>query len=276
VKHEIGCSTLGWHFFDLDTALSEIKSLQFGLLDIAMIPSFCPHFDPVRATAAEKDALKRSVREAGFKVATLNTFSGFLGESEDRESALAFLRASLALAKEFGAYGLCIQSGKPREPEGWQKAAEALARDLQLLGTEAESLGLDIAIEVHREMLVSNSSEAMKLMKLVDHPRIGITLDPCHIVYAGEDPSVVARRLGPWVRHVHLRDAIGKNTEVVPGDGSVDFAALVASLDSIGYSRPMMLELEYPARPGPGAVRADAERARKLLKGIFASTEHVR
>lgn len=270
MKHELGCSTLGWHFFDLDTALSEIKSLQFGFLDIAMIPSFCPHFDPVVATRAEKDKLKRFVTEAGFRVATLNTFSGFIGASDDRESALAFLRASLELAKELGAYGLCIQSGQPREPKDWQKAAEAFARDLQLLGTEAESLGLDIAIEVHRDMLISNSVEALKLMKLVDHPRIGITLDPCHIVYAGEDPSVVARQLGPWVRHVHLRDAIGKNTEVVPGDGSVDFAALVASLDSIGYSRPMMVELEYPARPELAKVRKDAERARILLKGIFA------
>ncbi len=271
MKHELGCSTLGWHFFNLDTALSEIKSLQFGFLDIAMIPTFCPHFDPVLATRAEKDALKRFVSEAGFRVATLNTFSGFLGASEDRESALAFLRASLELAKELGAYGLCVQSGQPQKPQDWQRAAEAFSRDLQLLGTEAESLGLDIAIEVHRDMLIANSAEAMKLMKLVDHPRIGITLDPCHIIYAGEDPSAVARQLGPWVRHVHLRDAVGKNTEVVPGDGTVNFPALVAALDSIGYSRPMMVELEYPARPELTRVRKDADRARNLLKSIFAA-----
>lgn len=271
MEHEMGCSTLGWHFFDLATALREIGSLRFEVIDIAMIPTFCPHFDPVAATPAETAALKRSVGAAGFRVATLNTFSGYLGASDDRDSALAFLRASLKLARDLGAYGLCVQSGQPREPKEWQNAAEALARDLRLLGAEAEPLGLDIAIEVHRDMLISNSSEALMLMKLVSHPRIGITLDPCHIVYAGEDPAAVARQLGPWVRHVHLRDAIGKNTEVVPGDGTVDFAALIAALDSIGYSRPMMVELEYPAPPGPGAVCADADRARKLIKSIFAS-----
>jgi sugar phosphate isomerase/epimerase len=74
------------------------------------------------------------------------------------------------------------------------------------------------------------------------------------------------------VKHVHLRDAIGKNTEVVPGEGTVDFAALVAALDEIGYARPMMVELEYPA-PAPtlATICKDAEKARALMKRIFAA-----
>ena len=272
MKHEVGCSTLGWHFFDLETALNEIKSLGFPVIDIAMIPGICSHFDPALATPAEKETLKKRVRDSKFRVATLNTFKGYLGESDDRETAITYLRASLHLAQEMGAYGLCIQSGMPRAPGDWQRAAEALARDLCLLGDEAGPLGLDIAVEVHREMLISNSAEALKLMTMVDHPRIGITLDPCHVVYGGEDPAVVARELGGWVRHVHLRDAVGKNTEVVPGDGTVDFAALAASLDSIGYARPMMIELEYPA-PAPklATISKDVERARNLMARIFAA-----
>ena len=272
MKHEIGCSTLGWHFFDLETALSEMRALRFGIVDIAMIPTFCPHFDPVEASRNEKAKLKRSLQESGFQIATLNTFSGFLGASADRDSALAFLRASLELGKELGAYGLCVQSGQPRSEPEWGEAAQSLARDLRLLGDEAQAFGLDIAVELHRDMLVSNTAEAVKLMKLVDHPRVGITLDPCHVVCAGEDPALAAKKLGPLVRHVHLRDAIGKNTEVVPGDGEVDFKALVTALEGIGYRRPMMVELEYPAKPAKpelAIVRRDAERARKLVRSIL-------
>jgi sugar phosphate isomerase/epimerase len=272
MKHEVGCSTLGWHFYDLDAALTGIASLGFQCIDIAMIPGICSHFDPVVATPAEKEALKKRVREAKFRVATLNTFKGFLGDSADRETALGFLRECLALAKEMGAYGLCIQSGTPRAAADWQKAAMALAADLRLLGEAAAPLGLDIGVEVHREMLISSSHEALELMKMVNHPRIGITLDPCHVTYGGENPAAVARALGPWVRHVHLRDAIGKNTEVVPGEGTVDFAAFVAALDEIGYARPMMVELEYPA-PAPtlATICKDAEKARALMKRIFTN-----
>ncbi len=272
MKHEIGCSTLGWHFFDLDTALSEMRALRFAVVDIAMIPTFCPHFDPLKASRSEKADLKRAVKQSGFRIATLNTFSGFLGASPDRDSALEFLRASMELAEDLGAYGLCVQSGQPRPEQEWAGAAESLARGLRLLGQEAGEFGLDIAVELHRDMLVSNTAEALELMRLVDHPRIGITLDPCHVVCAGEDPALAAKKLGPLVRHVHLRDAIGTNTEVVPGDGEVDFKALVTALEAVGYKRPMMVELEYPAKPAKpelATVRKDAERARKLVRGIL-------
>jgi len=272
MKHEIGCSTLGWHFFDLKTALSEMRALRFGVVDIAMIPTFCPHFDPLKASRSEKAELKRTVQESGFRIATLNTFSGFLGAGPDRDSALEFLRSSMELAKDLGAYGLCVQSGQPRPEREWDEAAQSLARDLRLLGEEAGRFGLDIAVELHRDMLVSDTTEALKLMRLVDHPRIGITLDPCHVVCAGEDPALAAKKLGSMVRHVHLRDAISKNTEVVPGDGEVDVKALVTALEGIGYKRPMMVELEYPAKPAKpqlATVRRDAERARKLVRAIL-------
>jgi len=79
MKHDVGCSTLGWHFYNLDEALTGIESLQFQYIDIAMIPGICSHFDPVLATPAEKEALKKRVRDAKFRVATLNTFKGYLG-----------------------------------------------------------------------------------------------------------------------------------------------------------------------------------------------------
>ena len=53
------------------------------------------------------------------------------------------------------------------------------------------------------------------------------------------------------VKHVHLRDAIGQNILVVPGDGTVDFAAFACALNAIGYGGAAVIELEYEeARPG--------------------------
>ena len=60
-------------------------------------------------------------------------------------------------------------------------------------------------------------------MALVDHPQVGVALDPSHATHAGEDVAEIARKLGDRVKHVHLRDAVGKNILVVPGDGTVDF-----------------------------------------------------
>ena len=42
----LGCSTLGFRFDPLDVALSEIAAQGFHLVDIAMYPGYCPHFNP--------------------------------------------------------------------------------------------------------------------------------------------------------------------------------------------------------------------------------------
>jgi sugar phosphate isomerase/epimerase len=72
------------------------------------------------------------------------------------------------------------------------------------------------------------------------------------------------------VKHVHLRDGIGKNILVVPGDGTVDFVALARALREIGYARPAVIELEY-AQATAEQVRPDLARAKAFLEEAFAA-----
>ncbi|HEX5991464.1 MAG TPA: sugar phosphate isomerase/epimerase [Thermomicrobiales bacterium] len=111
--------------------------------------------------------------------------------------------------------------------------------------------------------------EAADQMALVDHPAVGIALDPSHATYAGEDVAQIARTLGDLVKHVHLRDAIGQDILVVPGDGTVDFTALASALGEIGYGRAAIIELEYEDATA-AEVRPDLARAKELLAKDFA------
>ena len=77
------------------------------------------------------------------------------------------------------------------------------------------------------------------------------------------------RALGGLVKHVHLRDAIGQNILVVPGDGTVNFAALACALDEIGYGRAAVIELEYEDATA-AEVRPDLARPKELLAKDFA------
>jgi sugar phosphate isomerase/epimerase len=80
----------------------------------------------------------------------------------------------------------------------------------------------------------------------------------------------IALMLGELVKHVHLRDAVGKNILVVPGDGTVDFAALSRALRAIGYRGPAVIELEYEHAMAP-QVRPDLARAKSYLEDAFAA-----
>jgi sugar phosphate isomerase/epimerase len=109
---------------------------------------------------------------------------------------------------------------------------------------------------------------AADLMALIDHPAVGVALDPSHANYAGEDVAQIARMLGNLVKHVHLRDAIAQNFLVVPGDGTVDFTALACALGEIGYRRAAIIELKYE-NARADVVRPDLSRAKELLSRDF-------
>lgn len=265
---KLGASTLGFRHDPLDVALNEISAQGFRKVDVVMIPSYCPHFDPMRATPAEKSELQARLEELGLRTAALNVGEGLLGIPGWRDAAMAFSRASLEYARQLGAYAITMQSGVEPKPGEWLEVAKSVAKDVRALGDFAAGLGLDVTLELHKSMLMANGQEALDLMELIDHPNVGVALDPSHITYAGEKSDEVALKLGEHVRHVHLRDGVGKNILVVPGDGTVDFAALARALEVIGYRRVAIIELEYE-HAHADQVRGDLARAKTVLERAF-------
>jgi sugar phosphate isomerase/epimerase len=265
---ELGASSLGYRHDSLDVALREISALGFHRCDIVMISSYCAHFNPVTASADEKARLQARLKELGLSIATLNVGDGLLGIPAQRESALKWAIASLEFAKQLGGYAITIQSGVEPRPGEWLEVARAVAPDLRTLGNHAAGLGLDLTLELHKAMLMANSQEALDLMEMIDHPCVGVALDPSHSTYAGEKAAEVALRLGSHVKHVHLRDGAGKNILVVPGDGSVDFTALAAALEKRGYNRVASIELEYK-HVHAERVSVDLARAKTFLERSF-------
>jgi sugar phosphate isomerase/epimerase len=267
---EIGCSTLGFRFDPLDTALAEIEAQGFRWLDLVMVPSYCPHFDVLASTDQQQDALQQKLTDMGFTLSTLNTGDGRFGDPARRQRAIAHARASLRLGQKLGVYAITIQSGVETPPDTWLEIARGVAADMRELALEAESLGLDLTVELHKEALMATGQQTLDLMELIDHPAAGVALDPSHVTHSGENPADVARILGDLVRHVHLRDAVGTDILVVPGDGDVDFRGFARALSDIGYERVAAIELEY-AHATAETVRADLARAQPVIEKAFAA-----
>lgn len=265
---ELGASTLGFRHDSLDVALQEIKNEGFRSIDIAMYPSYCPHFNPFTASESGKEKLKARVSDLGLKIATLNAGDGILGSPDHREIAINFAKVTMQLAKQLGAYAITMQSGIEPNPEQWFEVAKGVANDVRELGNYAADLGLDLTLELHKDLLMANTQQSLDLMELVNHSNVGVALDPSHITYAGEKADEVALKLGKHVKHVHLRDGVGKNIMVVPGDGTVDFAALARALEKIGYNKVAVIELEYETAKAE-QVRPDLARAKAHLGKSF-------
>jgi sugar phosphate isomerase/epimerase len=85
------------------------------------------------------------------------------------------------------------------------------------------------------------------------------------ILYNKGDPVEALRTLGPWIRQVHIKDAVKTRTpgtwgeEVPVGEGEVDWPAFFATLRKIGFSGNLVIEREA------GARRVADVRAAKLV-----------
>lgn len=108
--------------------------------------------------------------------------------------------------------------------------------------------------------------------KLPARAHVGVNFDPANmILYAMGDPVEALRRLMPYVRQVHIKDAVPTKQpgtwgeEVAVGTGAVDWAGFFAALKEGGYRGALVLERE-----------AGTDRMGDLRRAVEVVHQHMR
>jgi inosose dehydratase len=195
-------------------------------------------------------------------------------EEIDRMQAHAGLLAALGstavvFAEETGSVhgrlGVPL-STRPQVPErDWARFGEALTEVAEHL----RGRGMRLAYHHHMGTVVETEAEIDRLMAATG-PAVGLLLDTGHLTYAGGDALAVARRHAGRIVHVHCKDvrpavlaaarradrsfldAVVDGVFTVPGDGCVDYRALLAVLHEADYSGWLVVEAEQdPAKARP-------------------------
>jgi sugar phosphate isomerase/epimerase len=97
--------------------------------------------------------------------------------------------------------------------------------------------------------------------------RIGLVFDSGHAALRGGNPLVVAAEMLPRLLHTHLHDNQGARDEhLAPGQGSIDWPALLAVLSQGGYAGPFLSEL----RPRPDLTVARWQRDLALARSVLS------
>lgn len=129
--------------------------------------------------------------------------------------------------------------------------------------------GVRLAFHHHMGTVVQTEAEIDRLMAGTSDD-VGLLLDTGHLVFAGGDPVALARRHGARIAHVHCKDvraavladvlrddrsflhAVLDSVFTVPGDGSIDFTAVLRALLPFGYNGWLVVEAEQdPAKAHP-------------------------
>ena len=158
-------------------------------------------------------------------------------------------------------------SKRPRmEPGQWPE----FGRRMTEFGEYLRSQGLGLAYHYHMGTVVETPEEIEQFMEHTGDA-VGLLMDTGHLTFAGGDPVSLIRRWGSRINHVHCKDvradvlqkvkaadssflnAVIDGVFTVPGDGSIDFKAVLTALKQVGYQGDwLVIEAEQdPAKANP-------------------------
>jgi sugar phosphate isomerase/epimerase len=126
-------------------------------------------------------------------------------------------------------------------------AFKKLSARMTELADAAAAKKLTLLMETGQE-----SAEHLRtFLEKVNHPALKVNFDPANMILYGKgNPVAAVKVLAPWIRHVHIKDALASKTpgqwgrEVAWGDGEVNSDAFLTALDEIKYTGPLVIERE--------------------------------
>ncbi|RLM10834.1 myo-inosose-2 dehydratase [Gibbsiella quercinecans] len=146
---------------------------------------------------------------------------------------------------------------------------QAYAEKLSRFAAFCRDFGVPLAFHHHMGTAIEDEHDIDRLMAATS-AEVGLLFDAGHLVFAGVDPLAILAKHGARINHVHTKDvraavlqalnwqrdsfldAVLKGVYTVPGDGMIDFSAIINKLAQIGYEGWFVVEAEQdPAKAPP-------------------------
>jgi sugar phosphate isomerase/epimerase len=180
-----------------------------------------------------------------------------VGPEIDNGPRMEFLKKAIDIAGELGADAVSFWSGQTSEGIAADMKWNHLVRCCKALCRHAQGKGVRLAFEPEPGMFVDTMKRFATLVKRVDHPLFGLTLDVGHLVCQGEVP--VGRHIRAWrelLWNVHIEDMrTGVHDHLMFGEGEVDFAEALGALREVGYTGGVYVELSRHSHDAVSTAR---------------------
>jgi inosose dehydratase len=164
----------------------------------------------------------------------------------------------------------------------------AYAQRLDAFGAHLKTrYGITLAYHHHMGAYVESPADVDLLMRLTDPQAVGLLFDTGHAFFGGaSDPVVLLERHLARIVHVHCKDVrpqmiararnegwsflngVLNGVFTVPGDGVIDFEAILLRLHDAGYAGWLVVEAEQDPAVAPSY--AYAKKGYETLRAIVA------
>lgn len=289
----IGINPLSWMNDDLpalggetalETALAEGKEIGYEGFELG------------NKFPKEGPALKAKLDAFGLACVS-GWYSGFLAE-DSVEAEVERCKAHMSKLQYNGVkvvvYGECagtiqgqIDTPLAKRPRFASDALwTAYAERLNAFGAHLQkTYGITLAYHHHMGAYVESPDDLDRLMALTDPASVGLLYDTGHAYFGGAtEPELLLKKHVARVVHVHCKDVrpqviaqarndgwsflngVLNGTFTVPGDGVIDYDAILSTLHAAGYQGWLVVEAEQDPALAPSY--AYAQKGFQTLRGI--------
>jgi sugar phosphate isomerase/epimerase len=232
---KLGANSVLFGGYDMATAFRYLAMAGYDGIEVSAIDGMSKHLvlDRWEVTAPE---VKRLAREFGLEL---------LAMEQPSQDPVRMERAFQAAVATGIPTVNCGPGGKTGDEESFQRSVESLGS----LSLMAEKYGVTLCVKAHVGACIYNTPTTLRAMALISSPAFGIDMDPSHIYRSGENPVEAIAAVISRVKHVHIRDCKGRQTNPgrpemqANGRGDIDLVGYVRVLHENGYAGALDLEI---------------------------------
>jgi len=274
---KLAFSTNAFKKYSLEEAMRMIAEIGYEGIELLCDS---PHAYPPTFHEKEIKSFKDQIAKFKLQISNLNAFtlysitdvyhpSWIEDDKELRELRIIHTINCIKLAKKIGAKNLSTEPGGPiNERIANVKYLEKLFMEgLNRISPIAEEENVKILIEPEPGLLLENSNQFLDFIKNLNTNHIRLNFDIGHFFCVGEDPAEIIYKLCEYIEHFHLADIASNRTHnhLIPGEGSINFRAVLKTIETIGFKGFVTVEL-YPYQDNP---KEAAKRAYEYLNEIL-------
>ncbi len=163
-----------------------------------------------------------------------------------------------------------------RSEATWQAAVDRMGE----LAAHAESLGLDLSLELYEDTLLDSGAEAARMVLAVDRPNVGVNADLGNLIRVPKPldrswaelladclPHLNYWHVKNYIRLEHPATGTFMSYPTELGVGVIDYREAIRMALEAGYTGPLCIEYYE------GDTLETAVRSRRYLEALFADPE---
>ena len=250
---------------------------------------------PFDAPEQEISNLIEKLKNSGLKVSGLTPYFNLYNSTDEsvRQQECNNLKRVIDIAKKLNAGFIRIYGGKlvDGEDDADGKKLSQLVKSMRECGDYAGQFNIRLCIENHFGTMTTNAAETARVVKAVDHSHVGVLYDQANIAFfPAEEYNEAIELQKDKIFYVHCKDLVYKDgkpqkpkftmvTNVnpedrtvrskIPGEGILDWPAILKKLVSIGYDG--WISLEYERR----WIQTDLPEASKGMPVAFEYIKNI-